>query len=683
MSKPKLFMTGGDYVNWALDEDLRLTRQSLDGMVELSTLADCEVIHCVWWEGLLAISEDQLVGKRIICHMPNPPFHYLKHPLFQKTLEYVGRWVVRSTEAKEQFASIGIESQLIPYTVDVDIFRPLPSDHPELISFRQRWNIPTDHYLIGNFHRDTEGRDLVTPKNQKGPDIFAQIMQGVTSSAQPQNFLAKILQHLSKDKSPICVVLAGPRRFWIRKKLTELGIPYIYVGQQVAEGDDYPLNILSRETLNLIYNLIDLYLITSRWEGGPQSIMEAAASQCKVISTRVGLAADILKPDCIYANLVEASEIIKRDLQTNHLQTTLAPHYQRILEKHRPESVVPKFQELYHSIEQIPQFYCRQTRSKYPSIHGQPAPNKSTLTVGIWHKFFKPPYGGGNQFMLALRKAMQSMKVNVIENQLIPQIDAYILNSVHFDIESFRQYQYQHERELRIVHRVDGPIHLYRGFDREKDELCFALNAEFASFTVLQSAWTLQRIVEMGYQPINPVIIHNAVDQDIFHRRGRIAFSRKRKIRLISTSWSDNPRKGGPIYKWLDQHLDWDRFEYTFVGNTSEEFEHIRRVPPVPSEKLADILRQHDIYLTASRNDPCSNALIEALTCGLPAFYLNSGGHPELVGYGGLPFNEVEEILPLLDVLVENYEMFQNVIVVPSLAEVTEKYLTLLHEAVQ
>ena len=154
----------------------------------------------------------------------------------------------------------------------------------------------------------------------------------------------------------------------------------------------------------------------------------------------------------------------------------------------------------------------------------------------------------------------------------------------------------------------------------------------------------------------------------------------KIKIRLVSTSWSNNPRKGFDTYKWLDNNLDWDRFEYTFVGNTPAdlEFENIKHVPPVPSQELATKLKANDIFITASRNDPCSNAVIEALSCGLPTLYFNDGGHPELVEYGGLGFNNKEEILTQLDRLVTNYELFQNLISIPTLDEITDKYLSLL-----
>jgi glycosyltransferase involved in cell wall biosynthesis len=173
------------------------------------------------------------------------------------------------------------------------------------------------------------------------------------------------------------------------------------------------------------------------------------------------------------------------------------------------------------------------------------------------------------------------------------------------------------------------------------------------------------------------------VDSEIFHSRGRIPFDPNRKIRLIASSWSNNPRKGGPTYKWIEKNLDWNRFEFTFVGNVSEKFERARHIPPVSSEELSDLLREHDIYITASRNDPCSNALIEAMACGLPALYINDGGHPELVGFGGLPFENEEEIFPQLEKLVDDYESFQRMIVVSAMEDVAGKYLALIREAVQ
>jgi glycosyltransferase involved in cell wall biosynthesis len=430
--------------------------------------------------------------------------------------------------------------------------------------------------------------------------------------------------------------------------------------------------------------------VASRSEGGPHAILEAGASRCKIISTPVGMAEDVLEPHSIFRSPVDAVRLIEKDMTQGFLDSTVNPQYERVMNNHRPESVSPLFAEFYEQVDSVPKFStankiipaARKTGEtpSYLQMEERRQSSSGRLTVGLWHTFFEPPYGGGNQFMLALRKALLKRDIDVRENELRVGIDAFILNSIHFDVDRFLDFSRAHK--LNVLHRIDGPIFLIRGFDREKDELTYRLNAQFAAATVLQSAWCWQRIVEMGYEPVNPMIIHNGVDSDIFHREGRVAFHRNRKTRLISTSWSNNPRKGGPTYKWIEENLDWDKYEYTFVGNVSETFTRVRHIPPVSSHELAEILRNHDIYIAASRNDPCSNALIEALACGLPALYCNDGGHPELVGYGGLPFNDESEILPQLQELTHNYEMFQRLIVTSTMEDVGEKYLAVIRDIV-
>jgi glycosyltransferase involved in cell wall biosynthesis len=87
--------------------------------------------------------------------------------------------------------------------------------------------------------------------------------------------------------------------------------------------------------------------------------------------------------------------------------------------------------------------------------------------------------------------------------------------------------------------------------------------------------------------------------------------------------------------------------------------------------------RQH-VYLAPSRDDPCSNALLEALACGLPAAYLRSGGHPELVGDGGLGFDSPEDLPALLARLRDELDERRRAISVPSLGDVAERYLEVL-----
>jgi glycosyltransferase involved in cell wall biosynthesis len=230
-----------------------------------------------------------------------------------------------------------------------------------------------------------------------------------------------------------------------------------------------------------------------------------------------------------------------------------------------------------------------------------------------------------------------------------------------------------------MIHRVDGPITLYRGYEDNSDRRIQKINSQIADVTIFQSHYSLRAHGTLGLEFKAPIIITNAVDPQIFYPPVSRSPLTGRKVRLISTSWSPNPNKGMPTYKWLEAHLNWDRFEYTFVGTSPIRFNRIRMIPPVPSKELADLLRQHDIYITASQHDPCSNALLEALSCGLPAIYRDSGGHPEIVGKAGFAFTSDENIPDLLTQLVDEYEGRQASITIPTLPEVAERYLVAMN----
>jgi glycosyltransferase involved in cell wall biosynthesis len=295
--------------------------------------------------------------------------------------------------------------------------------------------------------------------------------------------------------------------------------------------------------------------------------------------------------------------------------------------------------------------------------------------LAIFHEFLPPPYGGGNQFLLALRREFERLGWRTEANSISLSTRACLYNSFNFDFDSLRRFR---RPGCRMVHRVDGPIGVYRGWDDGTDERIWQINHELADVTVFQSRYSLEKHVELGLRFTNPVVIANAADPAIFHARGRSPFNRGRKIRLISSSWSDNPNKGGPFYRRLEEHLDWSRFSYTFVGRSQVDFARIRMVDPVPSQEVAELLRAHDIYIAASRNDPCSNSVIEALACGLPCLYLDSGGHPELVGEAGFSFASEEEALARLDQLVQEYEKRQAKISIASIDEVAQRYLAVM-----
>lgn len=295
--------------------------------------------------------------------------------------------------------------------------------------------------------------------------------------------------------------------------------------------------------------------------------------------------------------------------------------------------------------------------------------------ISLFHEFKKPPYGGGNQFLIALEGELMRRSLSVGRNRIGKRTKACLFNSYNFDFARLAALKKKYP-DVRMIHRVDGPISAYRGTEPEEDRKIWEMNHELADASVFQSRYSLDKHVEMGLVFKDATVITNAPDAKIFNSADRIAPpDGTRKIRLIATSWSDNPKKGGPTLAWLDLHLEHEKYELTFVGRTKADFTKANIIPAVPSEELGDILRKHDIYIAASEDDPCSNALIEALACGLPAAYRRSGGHPELVKDGGEGFSTNEELLLAVEKVASDYPAYQAKIEIASLREVTDEYL--------
>lgn len=291
----------------------------------------------------------------------------------------------------------------------------------------------------------------------------------------------------------------------------------------------------------------------------------------------------------------------------------------------------------------------------------------------IPYRFRRPPYGGSNQFLTALREELHRRGLRVSDGAFGRTTRACLLHSYLVDVERLSA---AIPEGCRVVHRVDGPIQLYRGADDGADREIVGINSALAEATVFQSQWSLEAHRKIGIELRDPVMIPNAVDPSIFHpppKRGSMA-----RLRVIATSWSDNPRKGAATVEALAQASDRDRYEFTFVGRTQTPLEGVRQLAPLASRELAEELRAHDVYVAPSLNEPCSNALLEALACGLPVLYRRSGSHAELVGEAGLGFDEDEDAVGQLGKLAQEREERRAAIRLTSLAEVTDRYLEVL-----
>jgi len=292
------------------------------------------------------------------------------------------------------------------------------------------------------------------------------------------------------------------------------------------------------------------------------------------------------------------------------------------------------------------------------------------IKYNILYDFQKGPWGGGNQFLKALKEEFNKQ---YIYEEEIYKANVILVNS-HHNLRYCFTIKKKYPNKI-IIYRLDGPISFVRGQDKGIDKIIALFNNLVVDGIIFQSNWCKEQNKKyFGIFSIYEKIIYNAPDSEIFNEIGKKVFNPEEKNKLVATSWSSNWRKGFNVYKFLDENLDFSKYEMTFVGNSPIKFKNINWIKPVDSKKLAEILKQNDIYITASQKDPCSNSLIEALSCGLPVVVLNDGGHPELVQRGGELFRGKEDIIEKIDKVTEKYSYYQLKIPKFSMEKVARKY---------
>ena len=185
---------------------------------------------------------------------------------FLQSVPALDRIVVSNTIVNHRLRDWGVPAEKrvqIPLGVDTTLFTP--TDAAGRAAARQRFGVPADHVCIGSFQKDGVGwGDGMVPKPIKGPDLFVDAVARIHKSC------------------PVFVLLTGPARGFVKQGLARHNVPchHEYL-------DDY-------RDLVACYHALDAYLMTSREEGGPLAIMESMAAGTPVVSTRVGMAPDVI-----------------------------------------------------------------------------------------------------------------------------------------------------------------------------------------------------------------------------------------------------------------------------------------------------------------------------------------------------------------------------------------------------
>ena len=185
---------------------------------------------------------------------------------FISSKDYLFKVITASSIVKKRLLDWGFSKEKIyqiPIGVDTNLFTP-PNDNTKFL-IREKLGFKPNEFIVGSFQKDGMGWGQGNiPKYIKGPDLLVQTLE----------LIAKNL--------PISVLLTGPARGYVKNELSKRNIKFKHIYL-----DSY-LDIVN------YYNALDLYIVSSREEGGPKAIVESMARGVPIVSTDVGMARDFI-----------------------------------------------------------------------------------------------------------------------------------------------------------------------------------------------------------------------------------------------------------------------------------------------------------------------------------------------------------------------------------------------------
>ncbi len=232
-------------------------------------------------------------------------FHFVpddeKNKNIREAQEHLNIIHTAANLTKKNLINLGVNSEkiaVIPLGVDLSLFAPVSEEERKRI--KAKLNISQDKIVIGSFQKDGVGwGEGLKPKKIKGPDIFVDVAA-----------------ELARDY-PIFVLLAGPARGYVKTELKKRSVSYQDIG--------YLGNF---KEIVKYYQALDLYLTTSRIEGGPRQTLEAWAAGVPLVSTKVGMVPDIAEDglDILLAeveDIAHLTENCRRIIEDKSLKETL------------------------------------------------------------------------------------------------------------------------------------------------------------------------------------------------------------------------------------------------------------------------------------------------------------------------------------------------------------------------
>lgn len=260
-------------VNWSIDHDGRSITANLHNISSMVTTRCYGIRNSIVHFG--SINTFMVNGQLRLPHKSNKIvvtwFHVSpgekRIELIPEAIKYVDLWHTPCNITRDKLIEFGVPKEkitVIPLGVNLSAFGvPIPRRKENI---RSKFGISKEKVVVGSFQKDGNGWGKgLEPKLIKGPDIFCDV-----------------IERLAK-RYELFVLLTGPARGYVKKRLEEAGVPYLH--QFLNDPDE----------VAECYKALDIYIVASRVEGGPKSVLESLASGVPVVSTKVGMAPDIIQ----------------------------------------------------------------------------------------------------------------------------------------------------------------------------------------------------------------------------------------------------------------------------------------------------------------------------------------------------------------------------------------------------
>jgi hypothetical protein len=210
-----------------------------------------------------------LQSKKVIATIHHIDQDYLNEGKYKRQFKFIRKYVTlihsicpQTTRDIKKYCNL--EAPIITKYLWVKDPQFYPINSNQKVELKRKYGIGDEgsSFVIGNFQNE---------KKSKAPEIFLKIVLDMIDIGRK-----------------IEVVLCGRNRQFLIENFEKMGIKYHY------------FQMVPLETINELYNCLDLYIISSRYEGGPRSIIECGLTRTPIISTRVGIAQEFMDENSLF-----------------------------------------------------------------------------------------------------------------------------------------------------------------------------------------------------------------------------------------------------------------------------------------------------------------------------------------------------------------------------------------------